>query len=234
MYTCPMHPEIRQPRPGDCPICGMALEPQMPSLHEDENPELRDFSRRFWWTLPLSLAVLVLAMAGHRIAVLDVAARIWAELLLSAPVVLWAGWPFFVRCAQSIRNRRPNMWTLIGIGVASAFLYSLVATLAPGLFPASFHEHGRIGVYYEAAAIIISLTLLGQLLELKARSKTSAAIKSLLRLAPRTARRLRQDGNGQRRGHPHRTRTHRGPAAGTTRREGAGRWHRTRRPLQPR
>ncbi len=195
LYTCPMHPQIRQPGPGTCPICGMALEPEMPSLEEDDSPELRDFGRRFWWTLPLTAIVLLLAMAGHRFSFLSTDMRTWTEFVLSAPVVLWAGWPFFVRCVQSIRNRSPNMWTLIGIGVAAAFGYSVVATLAPGLFPASFREHGRVGVYFEAAAVIVSLTLLGQLLELRARSKTSAAIKALLGLAPKTARRLNADGS---------------------------------------
>ncbi|HWS78240.1 MAG TPA: heavy metal translocating P-type ATPase [Thermomonas sp.] len=196
IYTCPMHPEIRQQGPGTCPLCGMALEPEMPSLEDEDNPELRDFSRRFWWTLPLTLAVFALAMFGHQVdAWLSTATRTWLELALSAPVVLWAGWPFFERCVQSIRNRSPNMWTLIGIGVASAFGYSVVATVAPGVFPASFREHGRVGVYFEAAAVIVSLTLLGQLLELRARSKTSAAIKALLGLAPKTARRLRDDGS---------------------------------------
>ena len=194
VYTCPMHPQIRQPGPGTCPICGMALEPEMPSLEGDDNPELRDFTRRFWWTLPLTLIVLVLAMLGHRLPGLSTQARTWIELVLSAPVVLWAGWPFFERCLQSIGNRSPNMWTLIGIGVAAAFGYSVVATVAPGLFPDSFREHGRVGVYFEAAAVIVSLTLLGQLLELRARSKTSAAIKSLLGLAPKTARRVKPDG----------------------------------------
>lgn len=194
VYTCPMHPQIRQPGPGTCPICGMALEPEMPSLEEDDNPELRDFTRRFCWTLPLTLIVLVLAMLGHRLPGSSTQARTWIELVLSAPVVLWAGWPFFERCLQSIGNRSPNMWTLIGIGVAAAFGYSVVATVAPGLFPDSFREHGRVGVYFEAAAVIVSLTLLGQLLELRARSKTSAAIKSLLGLAPKTARRVKPDG----------------------------------------
>ena len=195
MYTCPMHPEIRQDHPGTCPICGMALEPEMPSLEDEDNPELVDFSRRFWWTLPLTISVLVLAMFGHYMASwLSVGARTWLEFVLATPVVLWAGWPFFERCVQSIRNRSPNMWTLIGIGVGSAFGYSVVATIAPEVFPASFHEHGRVGVYFEAAAVIISLTLLGQLLELRARSKTGAAIRALLGLAPKTARRLRDDG----------------------------------------
>ena len=193
-YTCPMHPQIVRDGPGSCPICGMALEPMMPSLDEDENPELVDFRRRFWWTLPLSLMVLGLAMFGHRVASVPSATRTWLELVLSAPVVLWAGWPFFERWAQSIANRSPNMWTLIGTGVGAAFGYSVVATVAPDLFPDSFREHGRVGVYFEAAAIIVSLTLLGQLLELKARSSTSAAIKALLRLAPKTARRIADDG----------------------------------------
>lgn len=194
IYTCPMHPEIRQEGPGTCPICGMALEPEMPSLDEEENPELKDFTRRFWWTLPLSIVVFALAMFGNRFASLDMGLRTWLELALSAPVVLWAGWPFFERCVQSIRNRSPNMWTLIGVGVASAFGYSVVATLAPDIFPDSFREHGRVGVYFEAAAVIVSLTLLGQLLELRARSKTSAAIKALLGLAPKTARRIDDHG----------------------------------------
>ena len=189
-----MHPEIVRDGPGTCPICGMALEPMMPSLDDEENPELVDFRRRFWWTLPLSVIVLALAMLGHRVAFLSTAARTWLELALSAPVVLWAGWPFFQRWAQSIANRSPNMWTLIGTGVGAAFGYSVVATVAPDLFPESFRTHGRVGVYFEAAAVIVSLTLLGQLLELKARSSTSAAIKALLRLAPRTARRIADDG----------------------------------------
>ena len=190
-----MHPQIVRDAPGTCPICGMALEPVMPTLEEGENPELVDFRRRFWATLPLSLVVLTLAMFGHRVPLISTGARTWLELALSAPVVLWAGWPFFQRWAQSIANRSPNMWMLIGTGVGAAFGYSVVATVAPGLFPASFHEHGRVGVYFEAAAIIVSLTLLGQLLELKARSSTSAAIKALLRLAPKTARRIADDGS---------------------------------------
>ncbi|CAH0302692.1 Copper-transporting P-type ATPase [Massilia sp. Bi118] len=194
IYTCPMHPEVRQPQPGNCPICGMTLEPMLPSLEEEENPELVDFKRRFWWTLPLTVIVTVLAMAGHRIFPDGLAGQSWIELVLSTPVVLWAGWPFFTRAVQSIRNRSPNMWTLIGLGVAAAYGYSVVATVAPDMFPQTFLMHGRIGVYYEAAAVIISLTLLGQILELRARSQTSAAIKSLLGLAPKTARRINADG----------------------------------------
>lgn len=195
VYTCPMHPEIRRDAPGHCPICGMALEPAMPLLEEEEAPELKDFRHRFWWTLPLTVAVMLLAMFGHRLGPAGLPAQSWIELLLSTPVVLWAGWPFFVRWWQSLRNRSPNMWTLIGTGVAAAYVYSVVATVAPGLFPISFFSHGRVGVYFEAAAVITSLTLLGQILELRARSQTSAAIKSLLGLAPRTARRIRVDGN---------------------------------------
>lgn len=193
VYTCPMHPEVRQPQPGNCPICGMTLEPVVPSLDEEESPELADFKRRFWWTLPLTVVVTILAMAGHRMFAAGLPGQSWIELLLSTPVVLWAGWPFFVRAARSIGNRKPNMWTLIGLGVAAAYGYSVVATVAPGLFPHTFVMHGRIGVYFEAAAVIISLTLLGQILELRARSQTSAAIKSLLGLAPKTARRIAAD-----------------------------------------
>lgn len=188
-YTCPMHPEIQQDRPGNCPLCGMALEPLMPEL-DDDNPELRDFSRRFWYTLPLTAAVLVLAMFGERLNLMDMAAQSWVELVLSLPIVLWAGLPFFSRGWQSLANRSPNMWTLIALGTGAAFVYSVVATAAPGIFPASFVSMGRVGVYFEAAAVIISLTLLGQMLELKARSQTSAAIKTLLGLAPKTARRI--------------------------------------------
>ncbi|WGE86651.1 copper-transporting P-type ATPase [Actinobacillus equuli] len=184
-----MHPEIRQDRPGNCPLCGMALEPLMPELDGD-NPELRDFSRRFWYTLPLTAAVLVLAMFGERLNLMDMAAQSWVELVLSLPIVLWAGLPFFSRGWQSLANRSPNMWTLIALGTGAAFVYSVVATAAPGIFPASFVSMGRVGVYFEAAAVIISLTLLGQMLELKARSQTSAAIKTLLGLAPKTARRI--------------------------------------------
>jgi Cu+-exporting ATPase len=194
IYTCPMHPEIRRDQPGHCPICGMALEPLLPTESAD-NPELADFSRRFWWTLPLSLVVLALAMLGPKLPWPPIGARTLLELVLSSPVVLWAGWPFFVRCVQSLRSGHLNMWTLIGIGVGAAYGYSLVAALAPDLFPDSFHEHGRVGVYFEAAAVIISLTLLGQLLELRARSKTSAAIKALLGLSPKTARRIADDGS---------------------------------------
>lgn len=194
VYTCPMHPEIRQDQPGNCPKCGMSLEPVMPALDETENPELLDFQRRFWWTLPLTVVVAVLAMFGHNLGWFEMATQSWIELVLTVPVVLWAGWPFFVRGAQSVLNRSPNMWTLISLGTGSAFVYSVVATVAPQVFPDSFVSMGRVSVYFEAAAVIISLTLLGQLLELKARSQTSAAIRSLLGLAPKTARRITADG----------------------------------------
>jgi Cu+-exporting ATPase len=187
IYTCPMHPEVRQAGPGTCPKCGMALEPEMPSVEEGENPELVDFRRRFWWTLPLTAIVFFLGMTHTGPA--------WWQLVLATPVVLWAGWPFFERCVASIRTWNPNMWTLIGLGVAAAYGYSVVATVAPEVFPAEFRAHGGVAVYFEAAAVIVSLTLMGQLLELRARSQTSAAIRALLGLAPRTARRIRDDGN---------------------------------------
>jgi len=197
LYTCPMDPQIVQEGPGTCPICGMALEPMMPSLDDGENPELTDFRRRFWWSLPLSVATMALAMLAMTPLLhgLSPDVRVWIELALASPVVLWAGWPFLQRWAQSIGNRSPNMWTLIGTGVLAAYGYSVVATLAPDLFPPSFRQHGHVGVYFEAAAVIISLTLLGQLMELRARAKTSAAIKALLGLAPKTARVLREDGS---------------------------------------
>ncbi|KAF1012845.1 MAG: Copper-transporting P-type ATPase [Stenotrophomonas maltophilia] len=199
LYTCPMDPEIVQEGPGTCPICGMALEPMMPSLDEGENPELTDFRRRFWVSLPLSVATMALAMLAMTplLHALSPGVRVWIEGALATPVVLWAGWPFLERWAQSIRNRSPNMWTLIGTGVIAAYGYSVVAAVAPGLFPPSFQQHGHVGVYFEAAAVIISLTLLGQLMELRARAKTSAAIKALLGLAPKTARRIEADGSEQ-------------------------------------
>jgi Cu+-exporting ATPase len=189
-----MHPEIRRNEPGSCPICGMTLEPVMPTLEADENPELADFQHRFWWTLPLTIVAVILAMLGHRLDLFHGTQQSWIELALTTPVVLWAGLPFFVRGVRSVFTRSPNMWTLIGLGTGAAYLYSIVATFAPDLFPANFVAMGRVQVYFEAAAAIISLTLLGQILELKARSQTSAAIKSLLGLAPKTARRIKPDG----------------------------------------
>ena len=172
----------------------MTLEPIIP-LDEEDNHELRDFQRRFWWTLPLTVSVTILAMFGHRLGWFDMRVQTWVELVLSLPVVAWTGGPFFVRGWQSLVQRSPNMWTLIGLGTGAAFFYSLVATAAPGVFPDSFVSMGRVAVYFEAAVVIISLTMLGQIIELKARSQTSAAIKALLGLAPKTARRINTDGS---------------------------------------
>lgn len=197
LYTCPMDPEIVQKGPGICPICGMALEPMQPSLDDEQSPELVDFNRRFYWTLPLSIVVMLLAMFGHYWHGLSAELRSWTELVLSLPVVFWAGWPILQRCYTSIKTRHLNMWTLIGIGVSAAFVYSVVATLAPQVFPDSFYAHGRVGVYFEAACTIISLTLLGQILELNARAKTSSALKSLLGLQASTAWRVTYEGSHQ-------------------------------------
>ena len=172
----------------------MTLEPLIPELEEGENKELIDFQHRFWWTLPLTVVVTLLAMVGHRLELFSMTTQSWVEFVLSLPIVLWAGWPFFKRGWESVVNRSPNMWTLISLGTGAAFVYSVVATFAPQVFPDSFIAMGRVAVYFEAAAVIISLTLLGQLLELKARSQTSAAIKSLLGLSPKTARRIGADG----------------------------------------
>ena len=198
VYTCPMHPEVRQVGPGTCPICGMALEPETVTAEQAENPELRDFTRRFWIGLALTLPVLGLEMGGHLTGLTDLLGRQtsnWLQLLFATPVILWAGWPFFVRGWQSVVNRSLNMFTLIAIGVGAAFLYSLVATLTPGVFPASFRgPDGSVAVYFEAGAVIVVLVLLGQVLEIGARERTSGAIRALLNLAPAMARRLRDDG----------------------------------------
>src|SRR5579884_2900678 len=196
-YTCPMHPQIVRDQPGNCPICGMALEPRAVTATEEEDPELRDMSRRFWASLVLTVPLLAVAMAdmlpGMPVQrVLPGAWLSWIELLLASPVVLWGGWPFFERGWASIVNRSTNMFTLIAMGTGVAYLYSLIATFAPGIFPLSFREmNGRPAVYFEAAAAIVTLVLLGQVLELRARSRTGAAIRALLDLAPRTARVLR-------------------------------------------
>jgi Cu+-exporting ATPase len=200
-YTCPMHPDIVRDAPGSCPICGMALEPRTVILEEEKNPELVDMTRRFWMSVALSLPLLLIAMSemlrGNPVArVVPMRSIIWIQFALATPVVLWGGWPFFVRAWQSMITRSPNMFTLIGLGVTVAYLYSVIATLAPGIFPASFRNHlGNVPVYFEAAAVITTLVLLGQVLELKARSATSTAIKSLLGLAPKTARRIQEDGS---------------------------------------
>jgi Cu+-exporting ATPase len=201
MYVCPMHPEVRQDHPGACPKCGMALEPERVTLEEEANPELDDMTRRFRISTGLTVPLVLFAMlrhvnAGHQLlghTLLTYAP--WIELALATPVVLWGGWPFFQRAWASLVNRHLNMFTLIGLGVAVAYLYSLVATLFPGVFPASFKDSsGHVGVYFEAAAAIVTLVLLGQVMELRARSRTGAAIRSLLGLAPKTARRVDEHG----------------------------------------
>jgi Cu+-exporting ATPase len=197
-YTCPMHPEIVRDGPGSCPICGMALEP-MDVTAEEENPEERDMRRRFWVSLVFTLPLLVIAMSEMVPALAHLAAEPWVpwvQLLLATPVVLWGGWPFFARGWASVVNRRLNMFTLIALGTGAAYLYSVIATLLPGVIPASLRgPHGTIPVYFEAAGVIITLVLLGQVLELRARSQTSSAIRSLLGLSPKTARLLRDDGS---------------------------------------
>lgn len=198
IYTCPMHPEIRQVGPGSCPICGMALEPVLVSLDAGPNEELIDMTRRFWIGLVLTLPVFVLEMGGHLLGLdhlISQRTSNWIQMLLATPVVLWAGWPFFQRGWQSLVNRRLNMFTLIAMGTGAAWVYSMVATLAPGIFPDQFRQaDGSVAVYFEAAAVITVLVLLGQVLELRARESTSGAIRALLDLAPKTARIIRDDG----------------------------------------
>ena len=200
LYTCPMHPEIVQEGPGHCPICGMSLEPMGVPPDIADNPELIDFSRRLKVAVPLSLALLVMDMGSHVFGIdvlpfLSAAAKQWLQLLIAIPAVLWCGWPFFARGFASLRSGRLNMFTLIAVGTGTAFLYSLVATIAPTLFPTSMADaHGRIPVYYEAAAVIVALVLVGQVLELRARQRTGGAIRALLDLAPKTALRVAPDG----------------------------------------
>jgi Cu+-exporting ATPase len=199
-YVCPMHPEIVRPEPGFCPICGMALEPRTVTLEDEVNPELVDMTRRFWVGVVLSAPIALLAMSdmipGQPVQrIVSPQLLNWLQLVLATPVVLWGGWPFFQRGWASIINRSLNMFTLIAIGVGTAYVYSIIATLFPHLFPQSFRGHnGEVGVYFDAAAVITTLVLLGQVLELRARSKTSRAIKALLGLAPKTARLIRDDG----------------------------------------
>lgn len=201
MYTCPMHPEIRQEGPGSCPICGMALEPEIATADIGPNPELIDMTRRFWIGLALTLPVFMLEMGGHLIDLhqwLGQQASNWIQLVLATPVVLWAGWPFFERGWASIRTRNLNMFTLIAIGTGVAWLYSIVGTVWPDLFPASMRGHdGSVAIYFEAAAVITVLVLLGQVLELRAREQTSGAIRALLDLSPKVARRVRPDGTDE-------------------------------------
>jgi P-type Cu+ transporter len=200
LWTCPMHPQIVRKEPGNCPICGMALEPMTPSGGDTANPELHDMTRRFWVGVALSVPLLAIVMAEHfdkpaLDALISPRLAVWVQLILGTPAVLWGGWPFFRRGWASIVNRRLNMFTLIALGTGVAYVYSLVAALAPGIFPASFRDHdGQVPLYFEAAAVIVTLVLLGQVLELRARSQTSSAIRALLDLAPKRARRLREDG----------------------------------------
>ncbi len=203
IYTCPMHPQIRRAAPGTCPICGMALEPVSPVSEGAASPELRDMTRRFWIGMALTVPLVLWEMASHLPGVaphryVSAAAVTWLELALSTPVVLWAGWPFFVRAWASVRNRSLNMFSLIALGVGAAYLYSVVATVAPGLFPPSLQKvEGTVPVYYEAAAVITVLVLLGQVLELRAREKTGSAIRALLKLAPKTAHRITEEGSDE-------------------------------------
>ena len=201
IYTCPMHPQIRQVGPGSCPICGMALEPLVVSAEATPNIELVDMTRRFWIGLVITLPVLALEMGGHLTGLMMFLSRQnsnWIQLILATPVVLWAGWPFFVRGYRSVLTRNLNMFTLIAMGTGIAWLYSVVATMAPGIFPVQFREQdGAVAVYFEAAAVITVLVLLGQVLELRAREQTSGAIKALLDLAPRSARRIKPDGSDE-------------------------------------
>ena len=200
LYTCPMHPEIVKEGPGHCPICGMALEPMGVPPEITDNPELIDFTRRLTIAVPLSLALLALDMGSHVFGIdllpfLSASAKQWLQLLIAIPAVLYCGWPFFVRGWDSLRSGRLNMFTLIAMGTGAAFLYSVIATLAPGLFPASMaDDHGLVPVYYEAAAVIVALVLVGQVLELRARERTGGAIRALLDLAPKTALRVEKSG----------------------------------------
>jgi Cu+-exporting ATPase len=197
-----MHPQIRQPAPGSCPICGMALEPVTSGEDSGPSPELIDMTRRFWIGAALAVPVVILEMGAHLPGLnlhhfVSPSLSVWIQFLLAAPVVLWAGWPFFVRGWASVRNRSLNMFSLIALGIGTAYLYSLAATLAPGLFPDNLRQDGVIPVYYEAAAVITVLVLLGQVLELRAREHTGGAIRALLNLAPKTARRIRRDGGDE-------------------------------------
>ena len=201
IYTCPMHPQIRQVGPGSCPICGMALEPELVTAETAPNPELADMTRRFWISLALALPVVVLEMGGHLANLHMLIGPTWSnrlQFLLATPVALWGGWPFFVRGWQSLVTRNLNMFTLIAMGTGVAWLYSTVAVLLPGVFPPAFHSpDGSVAVYFEAAAVITVLVQLGQVLELKAREQTSGAIRALLDLAPKTARRVKDDGSDE-------------------------------------
>lgn len=197
IWTCPMHPQIQQPEPGICPICGMALETEAPTLDASPNPELVDFTGRFWVSAALAVPLLILTMGTDLLGLHLVSPPLspWIQLALAAPIVIWAGAPFFVRGWTSLKTQNLNMFTLISIGVGAAFLYSLIVTLAPGLFPDTFKMHGMVPVYYEAAGVVVALVLLGQVLELRARAATGKAIRALLNLAPKIARRIAADGS---------------------------------------
>lgn len=197
VFTCPMHPQVRQTATGPCPICGMGLEPETASVSDDgPNPELVDFTRRWWVSAALAIPLLILTMGADLLGLHLVSPTLspWIQLALAAPIVVWAGAPFFARGWNSLKTRHLNMFTLISIGVGAAFLYSLIATVAPGLFPPTFKMHGMVPVYYEAAGVVVALVLLGQVLELRARAATGKAIRALLNLAPKTARRIADDG----------------------------------------
>lgn len=200
-YTCPMHPQVRQRGPGNCPICGMALEPVLATAGQGDSPELRDMTRRFWTGTALTVPVFALEMGGHLTNlshVLGQQTSNWIQLLLGTPVVLWAGWPFFVRALASVKNRSLNMFSLIALGTGAAWLYSVVGTVAPSLFPPELRiADGAVAIYFEAAAVITVLVLLGQVLELRAREKTSGAIQALLGLAPKTAVRVNARGDDE-------------------------------------
>jgi len=200
-YTCPMHPQVRQMGPGNCPICGMALEPVLATAETGESPELRDMTKRFWIGTALTVPVFALEMAGHLVDIHHLVAQQtsnWVQLLLGTPVVLWAGWPFFVRAVASVKNRSLNMFSLIALGTGAAWLYSIVGTAAPSLFPSELRlDDGAVQIYFEAAAVITVLVLLGQVLELRAREKTSGAIKALLGLAPKTAVKVTANGTDE-------------------------------------
>ena len=236
IYTCPMHPEIRQVGPGSCPICGMALEPDVASADAGPNPELVDMTRRFWIGLVLTVPVFALEMGAHIFGAhnwVDPRLSNYIQFAFATPVVLWAGWPFFVRGWQSLVTRNLNMFTLIAMGTGVAYLYSLAATFVPEIFPHTFRGHSGVPAsYFEAASVITVLVLMGQVLEFRAREATSGAIRALLDLAPKTARRVKDDGSDEEVTLD--TVQARRPSARAAGRQGAGRRNCPRRPLRGR